>query len=106
MPYTDAIPNDDEGVWHVYRDEDVPDTNPSTHHVARSACGGRMVGTGKLFHTRKHARDKFFDSLKPPTLADWLAHPKVCEVCAEEVGRELGIYGNVRLARRDHGGQE
>lgn len=102
MPYTDAAYEPDHSQfpeWHVYRDEDVPDTDPDTATTVKPACGNRLLGTGHLVTVKEHARTAFFDTLTPPNLAEWLGHPSVCEECADEIAEELGIEGELALAR-------
>lgn len=110
MPYTDAeygqAGGPEEEPWHVYAEEDVPDTDPSTRHTARSVCTSRMLGTGHLMAIKEHSRTAFFDSLSPHSLVDWLSHPKVCEECRREIAARLGIEMEAVRAKIERGKRE
>lgn len=89
MPYTDAAyvgtgQTNYSNEWHVYADEAVPDTDPETAMTTKPLCGERLIGTGHLTPIKRHAREEFFQTMRPRSIAQWLAHPSVCDVCRHE----------------------
>ena len=102
MTYTDALyvmENEVERTtWCVWFEEDVPDTDPDTHHTAKAACGERLLGTGHLIPVKEHVEEHWEEILVPETLAVWLDEDEVCEECARVVAERLGIEDEVRKA--------